>query len=456
MPCAVDVFYVLIIFLTSNVHRCRSYRTFASSCSPAQPHGRTSRFLRGFGRNVWRLNDQILISGTNFATNVLTARAMADHQAEFGTFSVIYGVLLICNILQSTLITQAHNVLGSLRSGVDYRRYTASTAVQQLIIVLIEAVLVVPIVSYGYFRGWASEAMLIALIPSIVAWQLQEFVRRVLYTEGRYGAAFVNDIISYGGQTIVIVGMYAMHHYGGRPFTGAMALYALAATSAAAAVLGIWQLRGSVERPASISDIKENWHFGKWLTGGEMMSWMSSIHMQVWWAAMIIGAVASADLKAAQILYGPARVFTFFLGTILPIRFTRTLKAGGPAALHRSVRQICVIMLPLAGTYCLIMASFPKLLLTVLYGPEYAAGAANVLRLYSLCAFLGYMQMVITAALDRGPAHAADFRRQHRGLHRRRHPWTDMHLASGHQRRNHQHDHRNADCYRALRPNIQE
>src|SRR6185437_15530108 len=190
----------------------RSMSTVAEVIEPSSPpqslpqqRKGLQKLMRGFGRNIWALNDQVLISGTNFATNVLTARAMADRQAEFGTFSVIYGVLLICNILQSTLVTQAHNVLGSLRSGTDYRRYTASTAVQQLFIVLIEAVLVVPIVLYGYHRGWASEAMLIALIPSIVAWQLQEYVRRVLYTEGRFADAFLNDVISYGGQTLVIV-----------------------------------------------------------------------------------------------------------------------------------------------------------------------------------------------------------------------------------------------------------
>ena len=47
--------------------------------------------------------------------------------------------------------------------------------------------------------------MLMAIVPSIVAWQLQEFVRRVMYTEGRFAAAFWNDVVSYGGQLLVVV-----------------------------------------------------------------------------------------------------------------------------------------------------------------------------------------------------------------------------------------------------------
>src|SRR6478752_7774821 len=86
--------------------------------------------LRGLlGRNVWALADQVLMSGTNFATAALTLRALAlDGEAgkrEFGTFSTIYAVLLFANIIQSTLVTQPHNVLGVTRDGEDYRRYTS-------------------------------------------------------------------------------------------------------------------------------------------------------------------------------------------------------------------------------------------------------------------------------------------------------------------------------------------
>jgi O-antigen/teichoic acid export membrane protein len=312
---------------------------------------------------------------------------------------VIYGVLLFCNIIQSTLITQAHNVLAATRTGHDYRRYTGSAAVQQLMIVAIEVMLVAPIALVGYFIGWTTTAMLIALIPAIVAWQLQEFVRRVLYTEGRYGDAFLNDVISYGGQTIIIAGLFFQQHHGGRAFNGAAALYALAITSAIAALLGIWQLRHSMERAPAREHAKENWHFGKWLLGGEMLGWASSIHMQLWLATLIIGYVASANLKAAQILFGPTRVITYFLATVLPIRFARTLHRDGLPGLRHGVKSAFAILVPLVGMYCLLLAIFPRPLLNLVYGPVYAEEAATVLKLYALNAFLSYLQMVLAAAL---------------------------------------------------------
>jgi O-antigen/teichoic acid export membrane protein len=125
--------------------------------------------------------------------------------------------------------------------------------------------------------------------------------------------------------------------------------------------------------------------------------------MQVWWAAWLIGTVASADLRAAQILFGPARVITFFLGTVLPIRFARTLAEGGPVALHRKVYNAYLLIVPMCGVYCLLLAIFPEVLLRLIYGHAYASPeAATVLKLYSLCAFLSYLQMVIVAALTAG------------------------------------------------------
>jgi O-antigen/teichoic acid export membrane protein len=259
---------------------------------------------------------------------------------------------------------------------------------------------VLPLIAIGYARGWSGFPMLVALVPAIVFWQLQEFLRRVLYTEGRYTAAFVNDVVSYGGQTLVLGAMYAAKLKYGSPFTGAMAFYALAGTSAVAAVLGAWQLRKSLVPRFDVRDLWENWHFGKWLAGGELMGWCSSVQMQVLWAALLLGFAASADLKAAQILFGPMRVISFFLATVLPIRFARALHQGGVTTLHAKLRQTYVGLIPVVGTYCVLLAAFPKPLLHLVYGGQYSAtDAARVLSLYSISAFLSYMQMVIAAAL---------------------------------------------------------
>jgi hypothetical protein len=208
-----------------------------------------------------------------FRHRVADRQRTGDDKAEFGIFSSIYAALLFSNIFQSTLITQAHNVIGATRIGRAYQRYTSSAAAAQIAIILVQVVLAAVAAIIGRHRGWDATPMLLALIPSIVFWQLQEFLRRVLYTEHRYSAAFVNDVVSYGGQALLIGLFYAAHANWGWSFTGALALYLLAVTSAAAVVLGVWQLRHSFAPEVSGHDIEENWHFGKWLLGGELMGW---------------------------------------------------------------------------------------------------------------------------------------------------------------------------------------
>jgi O-antigen/teichoic acid export membrane protein len=349
----------------------------------------TLQWLRG---HTWGLFDQVLISGTNFATMVLTARIL--HLGAFGDFTLVYSALLFANIFQSTLITQPHNVLGaSLKRGA-YRRYTTGAALGQIAMVLIEALVAGLVAAGAYAVGWHFAPLLLALPGAIVGWQCQEFVRRVLYTEGRLAAAFFNDILSYGGQALATVALWWTG-----TLTGPLALHVLAGTSALGALLGAWQLRHSLcRRPRLGRAARENWRFGKWLVGAELLGYCSSIQMYLYIAAVLLGSVATGELKAAQILFGPTRVVAFFLGTVLPIRFARAIAGGGRAALRRQLRGMCLLVAPAAGIYCLAMALAAGPLLHLVYGADYD-GSPTVLVLYAGSAFISYLQMVLSAAL---------------------------------------------------------
>ncbi len=322
---------------------------------------------------------------------VLTARGM--HKGTFGAFNLIYSALLLANSLQSALITQPHNVLGSSRHGKGYQRYTTSTGLGQIYLVLLATFLSSLLAGGSWVLHTSYTPLLIALVPSIIAWQLQEFVRRVLYTEGRYAAAFFNDLVSYGGQTCAIAVLWWIS-----ALNGPRALYALAATSALAAPIGAWQIRGSLTRRLDPDALTENWRFGKWLAGAEILGWCSSLHMYLYLAAAILGASASGSLKAAQTLFGPTRALAFFLGTVLPIWFSRTLASGGDQAMRRQLRSVAAVVLPIMGVYCLIFALFATPLMRLVYSTEYA-DSGRVLALYSIVAFLSYTQMILAAAL---------------------------------------------------------
>ncbi len=343
-------------------------------------------------RNIWPLGDQVLISAANFITMVLSARSLG--KAEFGAFSLVYSALLLANVVQSTLVIQAHNVLGATRDGLAYRIYTTTTTISQFIFIAAEAIVAAVIAAILHAKGVGEPALLVALIPSIVGWQLQEFIRRVLYTEGRTAAAFANDVISYAGQTVWIALLWYRHS-----LTGPLAFYALAWTSLAAAVIGFWQIRSSLCLKLDWSAIVENWQFGKWLAAAELVGWCSSLHMFLYLAAIFIGVGATGEMRAAQLIFGPTRVISFFLGNVLPIRFARALTRGGNELLDSGFRKVITAIIPMLGGFCLLAALFAGQLLKLVYGKDYT-GDPRVLQLYALCAFVTYMQMVVNAALS--------------------------------------------------------
>src|SRR5215211_1544004 len=144
--------------------------------------GRTALVRSG----LWGLIDQGILSATNFITLVLLARSVSP--AAFGLFTVVYTGFLIAGSIQGALITQPHNVLAATLEGREYVRYTTSAATMQLTLTGVLALVAVALAAYFRTTDMQVAALLLAVAPTIVGWQMQEFVRRVLYTEGRMPA----------------------------------------------------------------------------------------------------------------------------------------------------------------------------------------------------------------------------------------------------------------------------
>jgi len=351
-------------------------------------------------KDAWAVGDQALIAASNFATMIFVARALKLEL--FGRFTLVYSALLFANIFQVALITQPHNVLGTSREGDDYRRYTTSTLLCQFLLIAVQIMLALGAAAFAFYFNHPVTALLFSLIPAIAGWQLQEFVRRVLYTEGRYFEGFWNDMLSYGGQAVVVGALLLANwfHIGGREnwLTGVTAMYVLAITSALAAGVGLFQIRASLTRQVDLSALGLNWNYGKWLAGSELLTWCSSIHMYLYVAGATLGPAATGELKAAQVLFGPTRIIAYYLDTVLPTRFARKIINAGHAAMWKLLRQVLTrVALPLAA-FCLLVALLAKPLLHYTFGGEFT-GASTILMLYSAYALCTYLQMIITAAL---------------------------------------------------------
>ena len=341
-------------------------------------------------KGLWGLADHALLSGVNGAGLLLLARILPA--PEFGRFVIAYTTLVLANGVQTALVTQPHNVLGATRGGEEYRSYTSSTATSQLALAGFVA-LVAAAAAAALELADGRTAIVGALVPAAFGWQLQEFVRRVLYTEGRVRAAFANDVVSYGGQLALFAFLWRVDE-----LTATTALYGLGATALLGAGIGAFQLRDSFSRRWSRAAWRENWRFGKWLGGGAIAA-AASLNVFFYGAAVFVGTAAAGMLKAAQLLLGPATVVVLFLGTVLPIRSAHALDRAGSAAVRADAARVVAFTGPPVLLYSLCVAVFADDALRLIYGGRYE-GAGRVVALFALYLLVTYGAQVVAAALN--------------------------------------------------------
>ena len=338
---------------------------------------------------TWGVLDQALVSGVNFLTVILVARALSP--ASFGYFVIAFTLLQSAGILQAALITRPHNVLAAVRSGRAYADYTTTSFVAQIGLTALLATLGALVSGVLYVSGSSGWTLAAATLPALVAWQLQEFGRRVLYTERRLSVAFANDSLAYGSQAAVLIGLAFADR-----LTATSALLAMAVTLAVGALALAWPLRLSLRGAFDPQSLSAGWRFGKWLGVAEVGQWFST-HYYIYLGAAVLGSVASAALKAAQTLLGPVSVFLTFVTSYLPVVLARDVESGRSVK-HKTRRSLSAV-LPVVVPYCVLVAIFAEPLLEFVYGPAYGA-YADVVRLFAGYYVLLSVSTVAVAALS--------------------------------------------------------
>jgi GT2 family glycosyltransferase/O-antigen/teichoic acid export membrane protein len=369
--------------------RTRGFRTLSRVSTTGSEVVSRGKVTRLFHENAWALADQALISATNFATVVILARALAPR--DFGAFVLAYAALLFVNGLQTAFVTQPHNILGQSRHGDEYRRYTLSTAAGQGLFMLAAAFAAIAVAVGAYLMHSSAVAVLFAVVPALLAWQAQEFARRVLYTEHRLLTAFAIDIVGYGGQIALILALVAADRA-----SAAAALYAIAIASSVGALAGGWAIRHSLKGRVEAGFMRDNWAFGKWLGAAMAASWLS-VQLFLYLTAIIVDASATAGLKASQTVLGPLNAFLLFVVTILPIRLAAARERN--ESIRAWLRFAYVASSPFVFVYCALVAVFARPILDALYGPEYV-GYVDAVRLFAVFYVVMHAAYMLSSALS--------------------------------------------------------
>lgn len=364
---------------------------------------RARALARRYERAGWSVIDQSIVSVCNFVSILLLARFLPP--AEFGAFALAQTGLLLVTSMQTSLLTQPHNVLGARLQGEEYRRFTGALVLAQLLGgVLLCAVLVLAGLALRRYGDAAAGAVVLALAGAALPWMGQEFVRRVFYTTSDSRAAASNDLLCYGSQLVGV--LMLVHGPDVGQLSAVSALTVFGVSSLFAAGYGAWQLRDQIDFGWGAQfglRLREAWaqvwNFGRWLLAHNVTVWFGA-NGHAWIVGGLLGAEAVGWYRAAIHLVNainPLRQAAFLY---LPARASVAFQNGGHAHLLPWVRgissRLALPLLPLV----LVLVAFPEQLLTLVYGERFAGmGLGPILALATLAQSIGFLRYPMEVAI---------------------------------------------------------
>ena len=318
--------------------------------------------------------DQGVISLANFFATLLLARQVSP--TELGIYGVGFTTLRLIRSFQDGIVVQPMNTFGPGMETAEFRRYATSTSLIQLLLALLSAAAVA-------LGGWILTRLgnniagptLFSLWFSFLFWQLQEYIRRMLYTRGKVFSAVLNTLLANAFRLALMFWWMAR---GG--LTGIAGLDAIAWGSLLALLPGLWQTRSYWTR--QFANLKEtwvlNWGFGRWVLGGTLANWISVEFYPILTAGMISFAAAGA-YRALQNLVAPIHLLLRATDTFLTPRAARMYQQAGRPALAQMLRLTYLVSgIPILGLLAPAIL-FPESLLRLLYGETYLPYSAGMI-----------------------------------------------------------------------------
>ncbi|MGB0125329.1 MAG: hypothetical protein WA419_18300 [Silvibacterium sp.] len=311
--------------------------------------------------------DQIMVSGSNFATGVILVRGLGLEQ--FGVFTVAYALILLGISLQLSFICSPMITLAALsEDGSSRARYLRGMFGVQLrfCAVVTVAVAIVSGVFLWFRPQFGGARLLPAFLLSVVFFMMQDWLRRYYFAAGKSQHSLWNDAISYIGQAVVLLGLMVTHR-----LTVNTAFWSIAITSAAAFLLG-----EALERIGySKAEVRESWRQSRGLSRD--LSIASQLQWLVYQGAMLIGAAvlgaeAAGSVRATQNIVGPVNVAYQAMENLVPLKAGEEMRRGGIRQVAKFLFRFGIQGFVVLSVLFLGIGLFARSLLSFFYGHQVA------------------------------------------------------------------------------------
>jgi O-antigen/teichoic acid export membrane protein len=307
-------------------------------------------------KTILALLDQVVVSGGNFAINVLLARGL--QAGQLGVFALLMDAILFLNSLQSALLIYPLNVKSATMQESDVPRIGGSCLLLTLLLTL---PLGGALLAYGAFIGVPQVGLWAVLAQT--CWQCQETLRRLMLARGNYVRALPGDIVSYLGQGLIVLLLVNSHRV-----NVSYAFGTIAVTSLAAAALQAFQLRLRPRGPRATLDIGRRFmKQGRWVLLANLTTVVTTVSCSYTLARSHTEA-AVGQYQAVLNLLRPVNPLMITLSTLIIPAAAQASSMGGLRAASRVTLRYACHAAAILAPYWLVMLVFPQAALSILYG----------------------------------------------------------------------------------------
>jgi O-antigen/teichoic acid export membrane protein len=324
----------------------------------------------------WALADQAVVSGSNFITGILLARFLGPQ--SFGVYVLLQTALIYVNSFQGALIFQPMMSAAPQLGERQRSRYLKGVFALQLILCFGLAALAWVVGTSAHWL-WGGEPttsltppVVLSLSCALLAFQLQEWLRRYYFVLEMTRAVFINDVVNYGAQVAILGIAYLSGH-----LDVVTAFWIMAAACFCTFLLGF--LRGMVKPVFSDARavLRDGWRTGRDYLAAWQLQWVGSQGVLVVGAGMV-GVHAAAGVRAAETIVGPLNILFQAMENVVPVVAARKYDAGGVKGLSSYLTRVTLWGTALLLPIVVAAALFSLPLMRFVYGEQYVIYAALV------------------------------------------------------------------------------
>lgn len=336
---------------------------------------------RILGQHKWALADQALVSSMNFLTAAMLARMLGI--IPYGIFAVYYVILLYLNSIQLALISAPMMTLAPQIHGYDCQRdYLRGMAGLQYLFALASGMLALFGAALGtrYLKpNWFHAGLAFPFALTVVCFQCQDWLRRFYYLHDKGKAVFINDLISYGGQIIVLLLLF---QYG--LISISSVFHAIAITSLIAFSLGLIteQLLPSLEQIRKA--FRRSWALGRSLLAASQFQWLGSQGVLLI-GALVVGVRAASGVRAVITVLGPVNVLLQMIDNVVPVRAAHAYMHGGRLGLVRYLGKTSLFLLLVMSLPVSVIVIFAKPIMVLAFGSAFTVFAGLIVWQGAYC-----------------------------------------------------------------------